>query len=507
MKLNQTYKNQITNLLVVLSFSLLPMQSGRADHAQVLTSDIEFSCDQKQDNQAVKCAYRFVEPDITKKISASLGTTELPIQDIKTYPFEDSTTSILLLVDSSKSENPEQIQQTKSQIIALAQQTLPSQEIGLATFDANLKIIKPLGSDPEDIIQVVEDLTETEKPTELYRSILDALNLLKTSKADRKAVYVFSSGVSDDQAIYHRDVIKAALKARVKIITVAYPIASNPIDTTQTLRRLSNESGGIFIKTSENDFELPESFISDPFAAIENGGVLSIDLSPVLSGDFHGFQLAMLVFETTSKRITVKLPLELSSSNHETTAQLTGDSSAVIDDGHVKGEAKEHSHQEGSTTDQKKAAASRANDNAEASSSLMSLWPIIPIGLLVLGVSSFVLSRNKKQVITESQVEDGKPIGWLVSLTDKELSYPIHRSPWRVGRTRENDLFLEHSSVSRKHAEFKRNRDGSFTVVDLDSLNGIFVNNTKVSTGLIKDNDKVDIGDVRLKFILELKES
>ncbi len=110
-------------------------------------------------------------------------------------------------------------------------------------------------------------------------------------------------------------------------------------------------------------------------------------------------------------------------------------------------------------------------------------------------------------MITESQVEDGKPIGWLVSLADKELRYPIYHSPWKVGRTRENDLFLEHSSVSRKHAEFKRNRDGSFTVVDLDSLNGVFVNNTKVSTGLIKDNDKVDVGDVRLKFILDMKES
>ncbi len=494
MKQLQTYKNKITSLLVILLFFFLPVQDSQADHAKVLTSDIEFSCDQTQNHQAVKCAYRFVEPGTTIKISASLGSTELPIQDIKTYPFEDSTTSILFLVDSSKSDDPEQIQQTKSQIIALAQQALPSQEIGLATFDANLKIVKPLGSNPEEIIQVIEDITETNQPTELYRSILDALNLLKTSHANRKAIYVFSNGISEDQAIYHNDVIEAALEAEIKIISIAYPTTNNPTDTTRTLYRLSEESGGFFIKASETDFELPETFILDPFAAIENGGILTIDLNPVLSGDFHGFQLAVLEFETSSKRITVKLPLELSSSNHETTAHFTGESTATIDD---KTSENEFSNQ--SVTDN--------HNKNDTLYSFIGYWPVIPIGLLIIGLSIF-LSRNKKMITTGAQIEDSnKPMAWLISLTDSTLRYPINSSPWKVGRTRENNLFLEHSSVSRKHAEFKRNRDSSFSVIDLDSLNGVFVNNTKVSTGLIKDQDKVDIGDVRLKFVLEITEN
>ena len=526
MKPNKTYKNQIANLFVILSLFVLTLQNSQANHALVLTSDIEFSCDQTKDNQAVKCAYRFVVPEITKMISAKLGSTELPIKDIKTYPFEDSTTSILLLVDSSKSENPEQIQQTRSQIIALAQQALPSQKIGLATFDENLKIIKPLGSDPEEIIQIAEGLTETEQPTDLYRNLLDAINLLNSSQSDRKAVYIFSNGISEDQAIYHRDVIKAALKANINIISIAYPVASNPIDTTQTLRRLSKDTGGIFIKSSENDFELPESFISDPFAAIDNGGILSIDLTPILTGDVHGIQLAMLMFETSSKRITVKLPLELTSSSNETTAQLTGDNSVITNDGSISEEKKdeEYSLQEEHIAKQNQPVTNQeeidstsntignAHKKVDTGFSLFRFWPIIPIGLLILGFTTFFLLKNKKTNIIETKEDQDNDtsstqIGWLISQTDSGLRYPINNSPWKVGRTRENDLFLEHSSVSRKHAEFKRNRDGSLTVIDLDSLNGVFLNNTKVSTGLVKDQDKIDIGDVRMKFVLKLEES
>ncbi len=511
MRLNLIINKQIAKLLLVLIAIFLPLQNGRAEHARVLTSDIEFSCDQTENNKAIQCAYRFIEPEITKRISATLDTTELPIQDIRTYPFEDSTTSILFLVDTSKSEKPEQFQQIHSQIIALAQQALSYQQIGLATFDASLKVLEPVGGDPEEIIQVVDNIIETEQPTELYRNILDSLELLKTSLADRKALYVFSSGKSDDQAIYHSDVIKAAKAADIKIISIAYPVASTPVDTTQTLRRLSKESGGAFIKASENDFELPESLMSDPYAAIDNGGILSIDLTPVLSGDFRGLQVARLIFETNSKRITVKLPLELSASNDSTSAQLKDKGSAVIDSpGSENKDAKEHSPKNVVVAESanSKVISDQDRETAASSSSLLDYWPVIPAGLLLLGLAAYFLSSNKKQVKTTNQEDDdGKPLAYLVSLTDESLIYAIEHSPWKVGRTRENNLFLEHSSVSRKHCEFKQNRDGSFTVIDLDSLNGVYVNNTKVSTGLIKDGDKVDIGDLRLKFVMEIGES
>lgn len=510
---------RIASLIVILTFILLPLQKGWAKHAQVLTPDIEFSCDQTQDNKAIECAYRFTQPDITKMISASLGNIELPIQEIKTYPFEESTTSILFLVDSSKSENPERLQQIQNQVIALAQQALPYQQIGLATFDTSLNILNSLGSDPEKIIHSANELSETEQPTELYRNILDALELLKVSQADRKAIYLFSNGESDDQAIYHADVVKAASESMIKIISIAYPDANNPIDTTQTLLNLSKDTGGMFIKASEFDFELPESFISDPYAVIDNGGVLTIDLSPVLVSNSSGIQLALLLFETNNKKITIKLPLELSSSNESTIAQLKDNGSVTIgsDSNNIKELQQEKitlapetvNHQNSEEVNKKLESNSNNTPSQDTSkySTLFQYWPIIPAALFVLGLFSYILTRNKKQEeITIKDNDSDKPLAWLVSLTDDSVKYAIYGSPWLIGRARKNDLFLEHSSISRKHAEFKYDQNGNFSVKDLDSLNGIFVNNTKISKSKIKDGDKIDIGDVRLKFVLDMEE-
>ncbi|MGH8659712.1 MAG: FHA domain-containing protein [Gammaproteobacteria bacterium] len=38
-------------------------------------------------------------------------------------------------------------------------------------------------------------------------------------------------------------------------------------------------------------------------------------------------------------------------------------------------------------------------------------------------------------------------------------------------------------------------------MTDLNSLNGLYVNNIKVLTTVLHDGDRVDIGDIRLRFV------
>ena len=45
-----------------------------------------------------------------------------------------------------------------------------------------------------------------------------------------------------------------------------------------------------------------------------------------------------------------------------------------------------------------------------------------------------------------------------------------------AGRHPEADIFLDDVTVSRRHAEFRKNDDGKFEVVDVGSLNGTYVN-------------------------------
>jgi len=69
-----------------------------------------------------------------------------------------------------------------------------------------------------------------------------------------------------------------------------------------------------------------------------------------------------------------------------------------------------------------------------------------------------------------------------------------------IGRSPENDIFLDDVTVSRRHAEFYRHGD-RFTVRDVGSLNGTYVNRERVEDARLSDGDELQIGKYRLAFI------
>jgi len=68
-----------------------------------------------------------------------------------------------------------------------------------------------------------------------------------------------------------------------------------------------------------------------------------------------------------------------------------------------------------------------------------------------------------------------------------------------AGRHPESDIFLDDVTVSRRHAEFRRDGN-SFTVHDVGSLNGTYVNRDRIDEVALQDADEVQIGKYRLVF-------
>src|SRR5436190_6449110 len=71
--------------------------------------------------------------------------------------------------------------------------------------------------------------------------------------------------------------------------------------------------------------------------------------------------------------------------------------------------------------------------------------------------------------------------------------------PVLIGRDAQNDLVLDDRRVSRKHAEV-RLRLGRYTLYDLQSTNGTYVNGRRVAEMVLSDGDRVAIGGVELQF-------
>lgn len=69
-----------------------------------------------------------------------------------------------------------------------------------------------------------------------------------------------------------------------------------------------------------------------------------------------------------------------------------------------------------------------------------------------------------------------------------------------AGRHPDSDIFLDDVTVSRRHAEFRR-EGGEFVVIDVGSLNGTYVNREPVDQAVLANSDEVQIGKFRLVFL------
>lgn len=69
-----------------------------------------------------------------------------------------------------------------------------------------------------------------------------------------------------------------------------------------------------------------------------------------------------------------------------------------------------------------------------------------------------------------------------------------------AGRHPNSDIFLDDITVSRHHVEFSKTAEG-FSVKDVGSLNGTYVNRTLIDGEvLLKQRDEVQIGKFRMVF-------
>lgn len=69
-----------------------------------------------------------------------------------------------------------------------------------------------------------------------------------------------------------------------------------------------------------------------------------------------------------------------------------------------------------------------------------------------------------------------------------------------IGRHPESDIFLDDITVSRRHAEIRRD-NGDFVLADVGSLNGTYVDRERVEAADLRSGDEIQIGKFKLVFL------
>ncbi len=109
---------------------------------------------------------------------------------------------------------------------------------------------------------------------------------------------------------------------------------------------------------------------------------------------------------------------------------------------------------------------------------------------------------DKTQFIQVMDEPEFKPVvGWLVALNGslKGHDFRIRDGKNVIGTAADTDIVLTDQYMSARHAVI-RHEEGIFVLVDLDSTNGTYVNDSRVSKEEIIDNDRVRLGRTELKF-------
>lgn len=87
----------------------------------------------------------------------------------------------------------------------------------------------------------------------------------------------------------------------------------------------------------------------------------------------------------------------------------------------------------------------------------------------------------------------------FMELADYSVSYPLDCDEILIGRHASADIRLSDLSVSRYHAIMTVS-NGVWTITDIGSKSGIFVNGNLIKTIQLRENDVIKLGNRRLVF-------
>jgi len=401
---------------------------------------------------SVVCDYRHEPTFIPGQLALEVAGTKVKLlrENIKRYPAEGQKTALLAIFDVSDPRRGETTKLVYPKIVeALVGQRPAHLVFGVATFAQSLDTVFPL--QPITPAAKLDGITfsATGAATELNRATLAALKKLSSEKADRRVLLVVSDGKAEDTAYKLADVVAEAKKFRIPIATVGISERPSETPSLQSLRLLADQSGGAFFDFSGK--EVPADFRSRLLSPIEVGGRLSFDGS-----DFFGKRsISVILTSAEKKAITAKTEFNFPD---------TRGWQAKIKD-----------------------------------FAIIYWWIFVSAVAVLAGViwGAVRYRRTRRERSLQNRL-----VAEFRALDGNETRYEVRKSAVTIGRAMQNDIVITNQSVSGRHAELHRTREGGFRLSDLGSTNGTLVNETRITAVDLKDGDLVQLAEIRLQFKL-----
>jgi len=448
-------------------------------------------------------------------------------------PVPDGKTSVYFLIDVNEQRGgtflPAKIKTAKQVADSLAPAS--SYQIGMGTMGSefvNGGVNLPEKAARDSFLNAAK----SEPTAEIYRCALESLDRIKTQPADRKALVILSSGKSDDKdAKYSADtLITEANKEGVAVFVIGYAHTEADWSIWQSLRRVAKETGGAFIETGSSSSGSPpkREVVRELIGMLKSSKVVTVELKDAVAGAQEMVvKLSVTGGRTLEVRKKIDVPLQAAKPTPEEKAK--------------EEKAKEEKPKEEKPKEEKPKE-EKPKEEIQPTTPPW-LWPTVIgggavlLGLLILLIVKMMRPRRGPHLPPSdfapppdnsiwATPENSLPttidptghnhdiqlepethllVGWLEEIDRSGVRgtrHSIAKSKVSIGRHSDSDLRFQNDSVTSHHATIHLRRDRSLAITDLHSANGTYVNGKRVEHSVLRNEDIIELGEIRLKLVL-----
>jgi tight adherence protein B len=174
-----------------------------------------------------------------------------PVRDPSFVPAGSSAEhfGVLLVIDSSNSMHGQPIADAFSAARRFADQLVPSEQVGLMTFNANSRLEQTPTTDAAKVSAVLANVTPTRQGTHIYDALSQALAVLRQAHLSGSAIVLLSDGADTGSTAKETPLVTRAQRQRVRIFTVG--LHSGAFNGA-ALQRLAQGTGATYAEATSS---------------------------------------------------------------------------------------------------------------------------------------------------------------------------------------------------------------------------------------------------------------
>jgi hypothetical protein len=410
----------------------------------------------------------------------------IAIPPVMLQAVENRSTSLLL--DVSKSIPPRDFEKAKVVINEIANTSNGSDTTAVYLFGSKIEMIDRA---PLTAVQPAE------ANSAIYDSAFEAAKDLSALSSGLKTIVIFSDGYDTSSVITLEDLVAFAKKEGIVIDAVGLGRSNRKV-----LERIAKLTGGAYFHAGENDVadqirnhvspfasavrqEAPAKPVEPP--AKPPGSSRPTTQQPVDSSNakpsFARYSTAGIIAAVLALIAVLAIAKAVRAKKRRCPScgkTLEPSETVCTDCVSETKQTKELPFASSADSTQS------LNESMEEGAPMVRSWP--------------ELSQQTQEIMTQTHLLVDKPVLIVKKGKHRGKSYTLDEEhPVSIGRSRVNEIRLEDEATSAQHCRIIP-ENGHFVIYDLDSTNGTYVGDSKITRAPLNHGDTIKVGDTHLVY-------